>query len=283
MKALLKMKIKETAYNPGFYITVTIALVLSHFLIEGFVLCVESSGFNYAATPLYGFIGRTLNGIFGPAFTDRVFAAGPFLFSSAVSFALCFLFLSIISIFRFCFEKSTGVIEFVCCGPVDIRRYGTAVFFRDCLFLGISSGGIIIYNLTSAAAANLVFGPGDLVFSLILMAAGIVFFLYGNLLSMLASTAASALLSYLGVFALFLMVLTAGYADAAGYMGNLFQNVSRFLQWFSPLFYMQSAVKAFFFLRPLNLVLSFLALSALGGGIYGAVRMAGRGKGRFAE
>ncbi len=71
---IAKRRIFESCLSPGFYIAQAVGLLLSYFLISGFVGSIDSSGFNYMLHPLYELIGRSLAGAFGTTFMEKLFA-----------------------------------------------------------------------------------------------------------------------------------------------------------------------------------------------------------------
>ncbi|MCK5673300.1 MAG: hypothetical protein KAH95_07975, partial [Spirochaetales bacterium] len=56
---IAKRHIFESLLSPGYYIAQTVGLLLSYFLISGFISSIDSSGFNYSLHPLYGLIGNS--------------------------------------------------------------------------------------------------------------------------------------------------------------------------------------------------------------------------------
>jgi len=279
VKTVISMKMKETAYNPGYYIVLSITLVFTHILVREFTASVGSGGFNYHLTPLYDFLGNSIEGVMGQSFVDALFSSGPFLFSFSISFLLCFIYLSVNSIYRFCVEENTGALKLVCYGPVNAADYALAVFLRDCLFAGISAGVIIIYSLLSAGVMNLVFGPLIWFFCILLFITAAVFSLYSILLVVIAKNTAAALFGYLGVSAFFLLLFSAEYTVPSGFIGGLSKTVSFIFQWISPLYYFQTVLRGFYTVDILPVFLGFAAMVVLSFGIYAAVKLIVRKKG----
>ena len=50
---IARRRILETVISPGYYVALTIGLVLAHLLVAGFVRTVDSSGVNLSLVPAY--------------------------------------------------------------------------------------------------------------------------------------------------------------------------------------------------------------------------------------
>jgi hypothetical protein len=234
----------ETLLAPGLYVTLALGLVLGFFLVSGFSSAVDTAGFNPTLNPLYEALTRSLSGIFGEAFTAKLFAEGPFTLALLASYLPVFLFLAIGSVFRFGQEKSAGAVELLAYGPADGTSYFIASFLKDAAF---TAGALLLitgFLGIMAGIGNLVLGPLFGVSLPMLFLLSLATFAYGILCSILSSNASAALAAFLGIIAVFLLTLGGTLAIASVSVRTAASAVTAVVQWFSPLFYASLCVRA---------------------------------------
>ena len=114
-KVIARRRIFEALISPGFYVVLSVGLILAYFLVTVFPAVVDSSGINYALHPLYDQIARTVDGSLGAAFLGKLFSEGPFVLALYAAIFPIILFLTIHTIFRFTLERGVGAVELVDC------------------------------------------------------------------------------------------------------------------------------------------------------------------------
>lgn len=241
---IARRRLLEGVLSPGYYAAQTVGLVLAWLLVAGFVRAVDSSGFDYTLDPAYDLIGRGLAGAFGTAFVAKLFAEGPFLCTLYAAFLPVLLYLSVSSVFRFGLEKKVGAVELLTYGPADAAACLLAALVKDLLLTLAALAVLLLFLLTAAGLNNLVLGPA------FFSSLGILFFVaaavygYGLLAGSLTDNSASAVALFLGVVLVFGGVLVGSFTVIGGYVRNLASVFSWAVQWFSPLFYWQLALRA---------------------------------------
>ncbi len=267
-KVLAKRKIYETFISPGFYIAESIGLLLAYVLISGFVKSIDSGGFNFRLYPMYELIGRSLNGMFGAAFLEKLFAEGPFLFILYIAFLPVLLYLSISSVFKFGLEKKVGAIELITYGPADGTSYFAAGVIKDILFTILHILTMIIFLAIAAGINNLVLGPGIFLSFILVFILSIGFSAYGVFASTVSENPASAIAIFLGMLLFFFIILMGSFTIVSRYVQNLSSIFSWILKWLSPFYYWNLGLRAievgawgmFFLSIILSLALSFFML-----------------------
>jgi len=234
----------ETLLSPGLYVTLAFGLVLGALLVTGFASSIDSSGFNPTIAPLYDLIGRSITGVFGAAFMEKLFAEGPFLFALVVSFLPVFLFLVISSVFRFGQEKTSGAVELLAYGPSDGTSYFIACFLKDAVFTLLALGTIVLFLCIAAVPSNLALGPLFLTAVPVLFSLTLAIFAYGILCSILSANASSALAAFLGILLVFFLVLAGSLAIASTSVRTVASGAAAVVQWISPFFYASLCIKA---------------------------------------
>ncbi len=243
-KVIAKRRIFETLISPGYYIALTIGLLLGYFLIAGFVDSIDSSGFSFQLNPVYNLIGRTLEGAFGTSFAMQLFAEGPFLFALIITFFPVFIYLAISSVFRFGLEKKVGAIELLAYGPADGTAYFMASMAKDILITLVSMAAVLVFLMLAALINNLLLGPIVFYSLLVIFFFSLVVYAYGVLVSTLVDNSASAIALFLVVMAFFLIVMMGSFTIVSSYVRSLAGVFSWITQWFSPLFYWGMALGA---------------------------------------
>ncbi len=236
-RAIAKRKIFETFISPGFYIALSIGLLLGYFLVNGFVGSIDSSGLNYGLNPVYELIARFLSGAFGETFVIKLFAEGPFLFALYISFIPFLFYLAISSVFKFGFEKKVGAIELITYGPADGTSYVLASFVKDVFFTLIYLVIVVIFFAVSAAVNNLILGPMFFYSLILIVFLAIALYAYGIIASVLTDNAASGIALFLGIVLFFIIVKMGSFAIVSSYVVNLSNVFAWIVKWFSPLFY----------------------------------------------
>jgi len=243
-QAIAKRQLLETLLGPGLYLVVASALLLGYLLVREFVVAVDSSGFNYHLSAVYDLVGRILEGAFGRTFVEKLFAEGPFLFVFVVAMIPVCLFLVVSSVLRFGLEKSAGALELIAYGPADGTAYILAGLAKDLVLFAASFALLFVFMAIAALLNNLVLGP------MVLFAIPTVFLLsisisaYGTFASTLTSNAASALVLFIAVMAIFLLVLLGSFALVAGLAKGLASVSAWTVSWISPLFYAKLCFQA---------------------------------------
>ena len=241
---IARRRILETVISPGYYVALTIGLVLAHLLVAGFVRTVDSSGVNLSLVPAYDLIGRGLAGAFGNTFTAKLFAEGPFLFTLYVAFLPVLLYLAVSTVFRFGLEKKVGALELITYGPADATAYFLAALIKDLLMTAVSLVVLLGFLLAAAGFNNLVPGPSLFRNLPILWCAAGAIYGYGILAAALTDNSASAVALFLGVILVFAAVMIGSFTVIGGYVRNLASVFSWAIKWISPLFYWDLALRS---------------------------------------
>ena len=240
---IAKRRILETVILPGYYVALTIGLVLAHLLVAGFVQAVDSSGVNLSLVPAYDLLGRGLTGAFGSTFTAKLLAEGPFLFTLYVAFLPVLLYLAVSSVFRFGLEKKVGALELLTYGPADATAYFLAALIKDLLMTAVSLAVLLGFLLVAAGLNNLLLGPAFFHNLLILLFLAAAIYGYGILAASLTDNSASAVALFLGVILVFCVVMIGSFAVIGGYVRNLASVFAWAVKWISPLFYWDLALR----------------------------------------
>lgn len=240
---IARRRIHETLIAPGWYVALTVGLLLSHFLVAGFVRSVDSSGFDYHVHPLYELLGRALEGTFGSVVVRGMFAEGPFAFALHAAFLPMLVFLASSTVFRFGLERKTGALEVMTYGPADGTSWFVAFLIRDMLaslvVLVVLSGFLAV----SAAINNLALGPSLFASLPALLLASLAVHAYGILASTIADHAASALGAFLALMALFVGMFIGSFTIVSGYVRTLSTALAGALGWVSPVHYWNAALR----------------------------------------
>lgn len=260
---MTRLRIFETFLSPGFYIVVSLALVLAHILIYYFTRGIDSSGFNFSLNPVYDIIGRSLEGAFGKTILEKIFADGPFFFAFCISFLPVLIFLSINSVFRLGLEKKVGALELLIYGPVDVTTCFFAFFLKDMFFSFIHFGVLSLFFFITAAVNNLWIGS-TILFSLIpLIFLSAAIYAYGVFISTLTDNSASAVALFAGIMLFFLIIMMGSFAMVSGYMRSLSTVFAWIVKWFSPIFYWSLVIEALEIQNWLMYIINSIALLAL--------------------
>ena len=240
---IARRRILETVISPGWYVALTIGLLLAYLLVAGFVRAIDSSGFDFTLDPAYDLIGRSLAGAFGTTFVSKLFAEGPFLFTLYVGFLPVLLYLAVSSVFRFGLEKKVGALELLTYGPADATAYFLAALVKDLLLTLISLAVLLLFLLVAAGLNNLVLGPAFFSSLIILFFLCIAIYGYGILAASLTDNSASAIALFLGLVLVFSIVMVGSFTVVSGYVRNLASVFAWVIQWVSPLFYWNLALR----------------------------------------
>lgn len=240
---IAKRRILETVISPGFYVAQTIGLVLAYLLVAGFVQTVDSSGVNLSLVPAYDLIDRGLTGAFGNTLVAKLFAEGPFLFTLYVAFLPILLYLAVSSVFRFGLEKKVGALELLTYGPTDATAYFLAALIKDLLMTAVALVMLLAFLLIAAGLHNLLLGPSFFYNLPVLLLVAGAFYGYGILAASLTDNSASAIVLFLGVVLVFAAVMIGSFTVIGGYVRNLSSVLAWVIQWISPLFYWDLALR----------------------------------------
>jgi len=243
-KVLSKQKIYETFISPGFYIAETIGLILAYFLVSGFMKSIDSAGFNYQLYPAYELIGRSLEGMFGTTFMEKLFAEGPFLFILYVSFLPIMFYLSISSVFRFGLELKVGAVELVVYGPADGTSYFMATVIKDILFTLIHILVLSLFLAIAGRVNNLVLGPSFFLSIILVYFLSVTLYSIGIFASTISENSASAIVIFLGINLFFILIFMGSFTIVSGYVQSLSSVISWVIKWFSPFFYWNLGLRA---------------------------------------
>jgi hypothetical protein len=241
---LARRRIYETFISPGFYIAMSLGLLLAYLLVVGFVRSIDSSGLAFALNPLYDLIGRSLEGAFGKTLVEKLFAEGPFVFALYVGFLPMLLYLAVSSVFRFGLEKKIGALELLTYGPADGTAAFLSAFLRDLLMTAIYLAVLLVFFAVAVALNNLVLGPTFFFALVILMFFAVAVHAYGVFSSTLTDNSASAVAVFLALMVFFLIVLMGSFTIVSGYVRNLSTVFAWVVKWVSPLYYWNLAVQA---------------------------------------
>lgn len=244
VKAISRRKIFETFITPGFYIALSVSLLLGYFLINGFINSIDSSGLNYGLNPVYELIAKSLSGAFGDTFVIKLFSEGPFLFALYVAYIPFLLYLTISSVFKFGFEKKVGAIELLVYGPSDGTSYFLASLVKDIVFTFVFLGAVLIFFWITAIVNNLVLGPEFFYSCIVILFLSLTFFSYGIISSVVTDSAVSGIALFLGISIFFVILQMGSFAIISGYVTNLSNVLAWIVKWVSPLFYWHLALSS---------------------------------------
>jgi len=269
-RIIAKKQVFEALIGPGFYVALAVGLLLGYFLVSAFARSVDSSGFNPRLHPLYDAIGRALEGAFGTAFVDGLFAEGPLPFAFAVSYLPVFLYLAVSSVFKFGLERNAGAVELVVYGPADGTSYLIACYLKD-LFLSLLALVVILgFTLAAAGIFNDFAGPALFLTAVVAFFLSLALLAYGMFASMVTANAASSLALFLGIVLFFLIVLFGSFAIVGEYVRSLSTVVGNVVQWISPFYYGNLSLQANAAGDPLGLLAGLALLVCLSGAILAA-------------
>lgn len=264
---IAKRQIFEDLISPGFYIALSIGLLLGYFLVSAFTRSVDSSGFNPRLNPLYDGIGRALEGAFGGSLVDAVFAEGPLPFALAVSFLPVFLYVAVSSVFKLGLERNAGAVELVVYGPADGTSYLLASYARDLFLSLVALAVILVFSLTAGAIFNDVAGPSLFLAAVVAFFLSLALYAYGIFSCMVTANPASSLALFMGTVAFFLVVLFGSFAIVGGYVRTLSVVVASAVQWISPFYYGNLSLQANAAGDPLGCVAGLALLAVLSAAI----------------
>ena len=264
-RVIAKRRIFETLISPGFYVAATVGLLLAYFLVTGFARAVDSSGFDFRLQPVYDLLGRALEGAFGGVVVQKLFAEGPFLLVLYVAFLPVLLFLAASSVFRFGLERKVGAVELLAYGPADGTSYFLASLIKDLLATLLYLVLLLAFLAVAANLHNLILGPAFFFSLLLLLFASAAVYAFGILASTLTDNSSSALAVFLALLAFFLVVFLGSFTIVSGYVRNLSTVFAWVVQWVSPLYYWDRALRAAEVASPGLYVLNLLLLLVLAG------------------
>ena len=240
-----RTQLMESMLAPGLYVALSAGLIIGWLLCADFARAVDSSGFDPRLSGFWAVAVRTLSGVFGPVFVERLLTEGPFLAILAASFTPVFLVLAVGSVVRFGLEKNAGAIELIVYGPADGTAYFVGSFIKDAVLSACALGLLTLYFLVLSAAWNLVVGPMFLTALPVVFLLSLAIFAFGILCSVAAGHTAAALALFLGIGTLF-TTMTVGSLSAAGTpVRAAAETVSSVFQWFSPLYYASLCARAY--------------------------------------
>lgn len=278
-RVIASRKLLEAVVTSGYYLALTVGLLLGLYLVSAFADSIGSSGFSPRLHPVYDHIVRILEAGFGRTFVARVFAEGPFFFALHIAFAPILLYLALSSVSRFGSERNAGAIELLSYGPADGTAYVAGSFCRDIVLAGAALIVLTLFFGLSAALNNLVLGPMFVyaLFSLCLLSA--VTFAYAALVSVTAESASSGIALFLGVVILMTVVQAASFMIVAGDVRDLAAFFSLAISWISPFYYWQVGLDAVEADRTVIYLLTLLAMAGLSVGLLAASHYVSRYRG----
>lgn len=244
VRVIAKRKLFEVTISPGFYIALSLGLALGFVCMFLFAESVGSSGFKPDLNPVYDIVTRTLAGVFGVTFVEKLFAEGPFLFALFVAFFPVLLYLAMSSAFTFGFEKNVGAIELIAYGPADGTSYFLASLVKDVVCTAVALVLFTGYFAAGAGLNNLVLGPMFFHALPLLFFFSIAVYAYGVLSSVVTDSEASATALFVVIFVFFVFIQIGSFALTSGYVRNLSSVLGVVVKWISPVFYWQAGLDA---------------------------------------
>ena len=265
---LAKRRLAETLLSAGFYVVLTAGLLLEFVFVSAFVSSVNSAGFSYSATPLYGFIGRVLSGAFGTTFVDSLFAEGPFVFALYTSFLPVLTFLVVSSVFRYAFEKRGEAVELLAYGPVDSVSYFLASLIRDAVMSAVALLCLSAMLAVSGVANNMVLGGSFSYHVVLILFFSLCLSAYGILASSVTDNPASAITIFLGLALLFGVVMVGSITVISDQVRRAFDIVGLVVRWISPVYYWSLGLRQAVLGNWLLYGALLLLLTALSAGVF---------------
>ncbi len=260
VKTIAARRVRETFITPGFYITVTIGLIIGHLLVFGYASSVGSSGFVYDLHPVYHQVQRTLSGLFGESFVDKLFAEGPYLFALLCAYLPVFLYLTLSSVFQFGNEKNTGAFELLLYGPSNNISVSLSFLLRDFLLSIITMLSLTLFFILTAVLSNLVLGERLFYSLLLLLFISLAINAYGLCMSSVTSRPASSVTLFMGLLIFFVLLQIGSFAITGEYVRSLSSTIAWIVQWFSPFYYWTLGMRS---VEYGNLILLFISLLSL--------------------
>jgi hypothetical protein len=262
-RVIAKRKLFEVAITPGYYIALSLSLSFGFLLVYFFTEAIGSSGFAPAASPVYDVVSKSLAGLFGETFVDKLFAEGPYFFALFVSFLPILIYLAMSSAFRFGFEKNVGAIELLAYGPADGTSYFLASIVKDLILTAVSLVVLLVFFGLSAVINNLVLGPLFFFSLIMIIFFALAVFSYCIFASVVTDSEASSVALLIAFFVLFTFVQIGSFALISGYVRNLSSILGWIVQWISPVFYWQMGLDAIDAGQGLFFAGNLLALTAV--------------------
>jgi hypothetical protein len=262
---IARRRVRETLIAPGWYVALTVCLLLASSLVAGFVRSVDSGGFNLHVHPVYDLLGRAMEATFGGAVVQGLFAEGPFAFALHAAFLPMLMYLACSTVFRFGLERKVGALELMTYGPSDGTSWFLAFLIRDMLATLLVLLLLLGFLAVCASINNLVLGPA-LFFSLpALFLVALSVHSYGILASTIADHTASALAAFLALMSLFVVDFLGSFTIVNGYVRSLSAVLAMVLRWVSPVHYWDQALRGAGSASGGWYVLNLLLLAALSG------------------
>jgi hypothetical protein len=243
-RVIARRRLQELLLSPGYYVAVSLGLLLAYLLVSGFAHSVDSSGFDYRLHPVYDLIGRSLEGAFGGTVVQKLFAEGPFQLVLYVAFLPVLLFLAASSVYRFGLERKVGAVELLAYGPADGTSYFLAFLLKDLLGTLLYLAALTGFLAVTAALHNLVLGPTFFQCLALLPFASAAVYAWGVFASTLTDNSASALAVFLALMVFFLLVFLGSFTIASGYVASLSTVFAWIVRWVSPLYYWDQALRS---------------------------------------
>ncbi len=236
-RVICKRQCFAVLISPGYYLSLSMGMILSYLVIRGFIHSIDSNGFNPELSSSFDLIARSFTGLFGSALFRRIFSQGPFLLSGIAGFLPITVFITMNMVGRLGFEKNVGAVDLVLFGPADGFSYVIASMVRD-IFLYMGAFFILIlYSAFIAVTHNLVLGPD---FFLALTASlffGIVFSAYTCLCAVVTNSTTSGVVLCILIAFVFMLIQTGTYLISGQYVHTLSLVFSLALRWVSPVYY----------------------------------------------
>jgi hypothetical protein len=241
---IARKKIKETFVSPVFYIIVTCGFLAAYSIFSGFIDTIKSDGINPEQNPLYEILFSFLTGIFGSSYPERLFAEGPFTLALYVSTLPFIMYLSFSSLFKLGYEKITGALELVVCGPVGVHSYLLGSFIRNLFFTITYSTAITLLSGLGAFITNTVPGPVFFASLLMLLLLSLALFSLCLFCPVISRYGFASLTFFVVITVFFIVIQTGTLASAQGYVRTVWSAVSGIIQFISPLFYFMNGLAA---------------------------------------
>jgi hypothetical protein len=262
-RVIAKRHIFETLITPGFYIALSIGATAGFFAVRGFILSIDSNGFNPTLNPAFDLLGRFIAGLFGESFLKALFSEGPFRFALYAAFRPVILYLTVSSIIRTGLEKNVGALELILYGPADARDYLLGSLLRDILFSSLSLLFFLVFFAITALTNNLVLGPGFTGSLFVLFFASLLISAYGNFCAAATSTGSSGLALFIVIMAFFLFIQAGTFIIVSSYVKTLSSTISWAFRWISPFYYSGLCMRVLSDERPILFILLLLVFPLL--------------------
>ncbi|MBN2534825.1 MAG: hypothetical protein JXB88_18230 [Spirochaetales bacterium] len=241
---ITRKKIKETLLNPIFYIIITFGYVIVYIIASGFTDIIRSDGINPEQNPLFEILFSFLTGTSGASFLERLFAEGPFTLALSLSLIPLLLYLLFSSLFKLGYEKTTGALELVVCGPVGVHFYILGSFLRNLFFLIAYLLSITLLSALGAIITNTVLGTVFFTSMIMLFILSLALFSLCIFCSVISRYSFASLAFFVVISGFFTVVHFGTLASVQGNVQDIWQAITGIVQFVSPLYYYMNGLAA---------------------------------------